>query len=212
MSAIGRDSQTSVSFSFNSETEEKAAEILKKYPDGWETSAVMPLLDLAQRQNGGWLSQEAMDYVAERLSMPLIRVYEVATFYTMYNLKPIGRHHIEVCTNLPCWLRGSDKIVEACQDFLGINLEETTDDGMFSLSKAECLGACVNAPMMQIGDDYYEDLDEGSTVAIISELKVGGEPKSGTYANRYTCEPVNGLTSLVFQKNLLTKKLARGKQ
>ena len=211
MSAIGRDSQTSVSFSFNSETEEKAAEILKKYPDGWETSAVMPLLDLAQRQNGGWLSQEAMDYVAERLSMPLIRVYEVATFYTMYNLKPIGRHHIEICTNLPCWLRGSDRIVKACQDSLGIKLEETTDDGMFSLSKAECLGACVNAPMMQIGDDYYEDLDEASTVAIISALKVGIEPKSGTYANRYTCEPVNGLTSLVFQKDLLTKKLARGK-
>ena len=212
MSKIGRVSQTSESFSFTSETEEKAAEILKKYPDGWGASAVMPLLDLAQRQNGGWLSQAAMDYVAERLSMPLIRVYEVATFYTMYNLKPIGRHHIEVCTNLPCWLRGSDRIVEACQDLLGINLEETTDDGMFSLSKAECLGACVNAPMMQIGDDYYEDLDEGSTMAIISELKVGGNPKSGTYANRYTCEPMNGLTSLVFQKDLLAKKLGKGKK
>ena len=148
MSAIGKDSQTSVPFSFTSESEEKAAEILKKYPDGREMSAVMPLLDLAQRQNGGWLSQEAMDYVAERLSMPLIRVYEVATFYTMYNLKPMGRHHIEVCTNLPCWLNGSDEVIGACKDSLGIIVGETTEDWMFTLSEVECLGACVNAPMM----------------------------------------------------------------
>jgi len=212
MSTIGKVSQTSEPFSFTSETEKKAAKILKKYPDGWGASAVMPLLDLAQRQNGGWLTQSAMDYVAERLSMPLIRVYEVASFYTMYNLKPMGKHQIEVCTNLPCWLRGSDKIVKACEGALGINLEETTDNGMFSLSKTECLGACVNAPMMQIGDDYYEDLDENSAMAIIGSLKAGDEPKRGSYGNRYTCEPINGLTSLVFQKDLLAEKLGKGKK
>ena len=193
-------SQDSEAFSFTPEIEEKALEILKRYPEGWQASAVMPLLDLAQRQNGGWLSQVAMDYVAKRLSMPLIRVYEVATFYTMYNLQPIGQHHIEICTNLPCWLRGSDKIIETCENFLGINLGETTDNGMFTLSEVECLGACVNAPMMQIGEDYYEDLDANSTLTILSQIKAGSQPKSGSQIGRYSCEPVSGLTSLVYQK------------
>jgi NADH-quinone oxidoreductase E subunit len=201
---------TGESFQFTPETEAKAEKVLARYPDGWKASAVMPLLDLAQRQNGGWLTQAAMDYVAERLAMPKIRVYEVATFYTMYNLKPIGKHHVEVCTNLPCWLRGSDEIVGACKKFLGINFGETTEDGMFTLSQAECLGACVNAPMMQIGDDYYEDLDAESTMAILTELKAGKTPKTGSQSGRYTCEPATGLTSLDHQKDLLKTALGGG--
>jgi NADH-quinone oxidoreductase E subunit len=201
---------TGESFQFTPETEAKAEKVLARYPDGWKASAVMPLLDLAQRQNGGWLTQAAMDYVAERLAMPKIRVYEVATFYTMYNLKPIGKHHVEVCTNLPCWLRGSDEIVGACMKFLGINFGETTEDGMFTLSQAECLGACVNAPMMQIGDDYYEDLDAESTMAILTELKAGKTPKTGSQSGRYTCEPATGLTSLDHQKDLLKTALGGG--
>jgi len=194
-------------FAFTPETEEKVADVLKKYPEGWQSSAVMPFLDLAQRQNGGWLSQAAMDYVAERLSMPPIRVYEVATFYTMYNLKPIGKHHVEVCTNLPCWLRGSDQIVDSCKKTLGIEMGETTEDGMFTLSQAECLGACVNAPMMQIGDDYYEDLDEAVTITLLSELKAGKQPKTGSQSRRYRCEPAGGLTSLEHQAKHLDAKI-----
>ena len=148
-----------------------------------------------------------MDYVAERLSMPPIRVYEVATFYTMYNLKPIGKYHIEVCTNLPCWLRGSDQIVDSCKKTLGIEMGETTEDGMFTLSQAECLGACVNAPMMQIGDDYYEDLDEALTTTLLSELKAGKQPKTGSQSRRYRCEPASGLTSLEHQAKLLPAKI-----
>ena len=190
-------------FTFTPETESLAQKVIAKYPEGWQASAVMPFLDLAQRQNEGWLSRSAMDYVAERLSMPPIRVYEVASFYTMYNLKPIGKHHVEVCTNLPCWLRGSDEIVGACKTFLDIEVGETTIDGMFTLSQAECLGACVNAPMMQIGDDYYEDLDAESTLAVLSELKAGKTPKTGSQSGRHTCEPAGGLTSLEHQKDLL---------
>jgi NADH-quinone oxidoreductase E subunit len=197
------DNTGQASFAFTSETEKLAAVVLARYPEGWQASAVMPFLDLAQRQNDGWLSQAAMDYVADRLSMPPIRVYEVATFYTMYNLKPIGKHHVEVCTNLPCWLRGSDEIVGACKKFLGVEVGETTEDGMFTLSQAECLGACVNAPMMQIGDDYYEDLDAESTLAVLSELKAGKTPKTGSQSGRFTCEPSGGLTSLEHQQDLL---------
>ncbi len=190
-------------FSFTPETEAQAEKVIAKYPEGWQASAVMPLLDLAQRQNDGWLSRAAMDYVAARLSMPPIRVYEVASFYTMYNLKPVGKHHVEVCTNLPCWLRGSDEIVGACETYLDIKIGETTVDGMFTLSQAECLGACVNAPMMQIGDDYYEDLDAESTMAVLTELKAGKTPKTGSQSGRFTCEPAGGLTSLEHQKDLL---------
>jgi NADH-quinone oxidoreductase E subunit len=183
-------------FAFTAENMMAAKAIIAKYPVGRQASAVMPLLDLAQRQGGGWLTTAAMDYVAGMLDMAPIRVYEVATFYTMYNLKPVGKHHVQVCTNLPCWLRGSDAVVAACKHTLGIGMGETTEDGKFTLSEAECLGACVNAPMVQINDDYYEDLDEGSMVSILSELKIGGTPKTGSQIGRKTCEPVGGLTSL----------------
>ncbi len=194
-------------FAFTSENMDAATAIIAKYPTGWQASAVMPLLDIAQRQNGGHLTQVAMDYIADLLDMPTIRVYEVATFYTMYNHKPIGKHHVQVCTNLPCWLRGSDSIVGTCQKFLDIGNHETTEDGMFTLTEVECLGACVNAPMMQIGDDYYEDLDAEATIAVLSELKAGKTPKTGSQIRRVSCEPVTGLTSLEEQTDLRNAKV-----
>ena len=128
--------------------------------------------------------------------MPPIRVYEVATFYTMFNLQPVGRHHVQVCTNLPCWLRGSDEIVETCRRKLGIGIGETTADGLFTLSEAECLGACVNAPMVQIGDDYYEDLSPESMETILDALARGETPKAGSQIGRRGAEPAGGLTTL----------------
>ncbi|MEN2979172.1 NADH-quinone oxidoreductase subunit NuoE [Tistrella bauzanensis] len=172
------------SFAFTEENLAAAAKIIAKYPDSRQQSAVMPLLDLAQRQNDGWLPRVAMDYVADMLGMPPIRVYEVATFYTMYNLKPIGRHHVQVCTTTPCWLRGSDAVMAACQKHLGIDVGETTADGLFTLAEVECLGACANAPMMQIGDDYYEDLDAELTIRVLDALKRGETPKPGPQTGR----------------------------
>ena len=183
-------------FVFDPENRKRAEAIIVKYPPDRQASAVMPLLDIAQRQSGGWLTQAAMDYVADYLKMAPIRVYEVASFYTMFNLKPVGRHHVQVCTNLPCWLRGADVVVDTCRRTLGIDFGETTADGLFTLSEVECLGACVNAPMMQIGDDYYEDLDPDTTRAILSVLKQGGKPKVGSQIGRQSCEPKSGLTSL----------------
>jgi NADH-quinone oxidoreductase E subunit len=183
-------------FAFTAENQDKAKAIVAKYPTGRQASAVMPLLDLAQRQNGGWLPRAAMDHVAEMLGMPPIRVYEVASFYTMYNLKPVGKHHVQVCTNLPCWLRGSDQVVGACKKTLGIGLGETTADGQFTLSEVECLGACVNAPMIQIGDDFYEDLDAASTEAVLKALKEGRTPAPGPQNGRKGCEPQGGPTTL----------------
>ena len=184
------------SFSFNPEVLEAAEAIIAKYPKGRQASAVLPLLDLAQRQHDGWLPQAAMTYVAGMLDMAPIRVYEVATFYTMYNLSPVGENHVQVCTNLPCWLRGSSRVVEACERVLGIGVGETTEDGKFTLTEVECLGACVNAPMIQINDDYYEDLDASSTETILTELKSGETPKTGSRIGRRSCEPIGGLTSL----------------
>lgn len=202
MTDLTIDTEDTEDFRFTTENMSAALKIIANYPDGWQASAVMPLLDIAQRQNGGHLTQGAMDYIAGILDMPTIRVYEVATFYTMYNHKPVGRHHIQVCTNLPCWLRGSDAIMGTCQEFLGIGNRKTTDDGMFTLTEVECLGACVNAPMMQIGDDYYEDLDAKTTLAILSDLKAGKIPKTGSQIQRVSCEPVTGLTSLEEQADL----------
>ena len=188
-------------FAFAAEYAEAAKVAIAKYPKGWQESAVMPLLDLAQRQHDGWLPRAAIDTVAEMLGMAPIRVYEVASFYTMYNLKPVGKNHVQVCTNLPCWLRGSDAVVGACKKSLGVEIGETTEDGMFTLSEAECLGACVNAPMMQIGDDYYEDLDSASTEAILEKLKAGETPKPGSQTGRHTSEPAGGLTTLTNKKS-----------
>ena len=196
MSAAPENAVQPDTFTFTPENTTAAKAVIGKYPEGWQESAVMPLLDLAQRQHDGWLPRAAMDYVAEYLSMPPIRVYEVATFYTMYNLEPVGRNHVQVCTNLPCWLRGSDAIVEACKRTLGVEFGGTTEDGLFTLSEMECLGACVNAPMMQINDDYYEDLDSSSAESILTELRLGETPRTGSQIGRKSCEPSSGLTSL----------------
>ncbi len=195
MTPIAPASEQPDTFAFSADNLAAAKAFMAKYPDEYQASAVLPLLDLAQRQNG-WLPQAALEYVADFLGMPSIRVFEVATFYTMLNLAPVGRHHVQVCTNISCWLRGADTIVEACRNTLGIGFGETTQDGQFTLSEMECLGACVNAPMMQINDDYYEDLDAGSTQVILGTLKDGGTPKSGSQIGRKTCEPLGGLTSL----------------
>ncbi|MEO5349192.1 MAG: NADH-quinone oxidoreductase subunit NuoE [Magnetococcus sp. YQC-3] len=154
-----------------SEAALKQAEVIfKRYPADRRESAVMPLLHLAQREFGGWLSQEAMDYVADFVGMAPMRVYEVATFYTMYNLKPVGKYHVQVCTNISCWLCASDGVVRALQDKLRLPLGGSSEDGRFTLSEVECLGACVNAPMMQINDDYYENLTPAKVSEIIDQL------------------------------------------
>jgi NADH-quinone oxidoreductase E subunit len=184
------------SFEFTPEYRAKADKIIAKYPEGRQASAVIPLLDLAQRQAGGWVPRAAMDHIGEILDMAFIRVYEVATFYTMFNLKPTGRHHLQVCTTTPCWLRDSDAVLEACRKKLGIRPGETTADGEFSLIEVECLGACVNAPMLQLGDDYYEDLDPASTIALIEALQRGEKPKPGPQTARQTSAPIGGPTTL----------------
>ena len=176
-------------FQFTPENEVRAKEMIAKYPAGRQQSAVMPLLTLAQQQHDNWLPKAAMDTIASMLGMPPVRVYEVASFYTMYNLSPVGRYMIEVCTTTPCWLRGSDAIVDACREKLGIEVGETTKDGLFTLKEAECLGACVNAPMCQVGAHYYEDLTPRDVDNIIDTLARGGQPKSGPQSGRVSSEP-----------------------
>lgn len=184
------------SFEFTPENLALAQQHIAKYPTGRQVSAVMPLLDLAQRQSGGWLPQAAIRYVADMLGMPYIRALEVASFYSMYNLAPNGKHFVQVCTTTPCWLRGSEAVLNACQKALGVEAGETTSDGEFTLAEVECLGACVNAPMMQIGDDYFEDLDEESATKIIEALKRGEDLSPGPQVDRQTSSPQAGPTSL----------------
>lgn len=176
-------------FEFTPENLKRAKEIVSIYPEGFQAAAVIPLLDLAQRQHDNWLPLKAMNYVAEFLKMPRMRVYEVATFYTMFNRAPVGKHFVQVCTTTPCQLRGSDEIFKLCKDL-------TKGDKDFKVIEVECLGACVNAPMVQINDDYYEDLTPKDVKDIISELKAGKRPKVGPRSGRFTCEPKDGLTSL----------------
>lgn len=183
------------SFAFSPENLEKAKKVIAKYPAGRQQSAVMPLLDLAQRQEG-WVSTAAMEEIGRMLDMAPIRVQEVATFYTMYNLKPVGRFHVQVCTNICCLLRGSDDVAASAKQALGVEWGETTGDGLFTLSEVECLGACTNAPMMQINDDYYEDLSPESTKAILEALKRGETPKPGPQNGRQFSAPEGGPTTL----------------
>jgi NADH-quinone oxidoreductase E subunit len=187
MSAEKKQAET---FSFSPDYLAKANNIVAKYPEGRQRSATIPLLDLAQRQNGGWLSREAMDYVADFLSLPAIRVYEVASFYTMFNLKPVGKNFIQVCRTTPCWLRGADKLTQTCKSKLGVDLGDTTKDGEFTVVEVECLGACVNAPMVQINDDYYEDLSPEQMESIIDDLAAGKEVKIGSQTGRQCSAPV----------------------
>ena len=184
------------SFAFTAENLQKAKAHIAKYPPGRQASAVLPLLDLAQRQSGGWLPLAAMATVAEMLAMPRIRVYEVATFYTMFNLKPVGRYFLQACTTTPCALRGSDAVVEACRKKLGIEIGETTADGLFTLVEVECLGACVNAPILQVNDDYYEDVDGPATERLLDALREGKPPPIGSLGGRHNSAPASGKTTL----------------
>ncbi|XP_035775188.1 NADH dehydrogenase [ubiquinone] flavoprotein 2, mitochondrial-like [Anopheles albimanus] len=195
---VHRDSpedNPSIPFEFTAENQKRAEAILNIYPEGHKRGAMIPLLDLAQRQHG-WLPISAMHKVADILGLPHMRVYEVATFYTMFMRKPTGKYHIQVCTTTPCWLCGSDEVLAACKNHLGIGVGETTKDGMFTISEVECLGACVNAPMLAVNDDYYEDLSVADTEEILNSLKQGKNPRPGPRNGRFASEPVKGLTSL----------------
>lgn len=183
-------------FSFTEENLAEAERIIARYPKGRQQSAVSPLLDIAQRQAGGWLPRAAVLTVAEMLDMAEIRVWEVATFHTMFNLEPIGRTPIRICTTTPCWLRGSEEIVAACEKALGIGLGETTQDGAFTLGEVECLGACVNAPMAWIGDDYYEDLTPEGMAGLIESFREGKPPAAGPQSGRKGSEPASGAKTL----------------
>ncbi|WP_138380156.1 NADH-quinone oxidoreductase subunit NuoE [Luteithermobacter gelatinilyticus] len=198
-------------FEFTPENLEWAKKQIAKYPEGRQQSAVMPLLHKAQEQNNGWITVPIMEYIADMLDMPYIRVHEVATFYSMYNLKPVGKHVIEVCTTTPCWLRGADDVVAACKEELGIGFGETTEDGEFTLLEVECAGACVNAPVMAYGGEYYEDLDADSTKQIIRAIKAGEKPKAGPQTARFTCCPMGGPTTLKdFAKDTASGDVGKG--
>ena len=186
----------SKNFVFSPENMVRAKAHMAKYPEGRQASAVLALLDLAQRQNGGWVSREAMAHIAELLDMAEIRVYEVATFYTMVNLQPVGKYLILLCRTTPCWLCGSDDLRNVCKDVLGIGVGESTEDGMFTLIEVECLGACVNAPMAQINDDFYEDLSAARMKEILEMLRRGEQPPTGSQTGRQTSAPVTGATTL----------------
>ena len=159
-----------MSFTFNKESQKLAKIALAKYPEDRKYSAVMPFLDIAQRQNNNWLSQDSIEYVATQLEMPFIKVWELVTFYAMYNTEPVGKNFVQVCTTTPCWLRGSENVVKACKEIISENPKEVSSDNLFSWMEVECLGACVNAPMVQINDDFYEDLDYESTKNLLISL------------------------------------------
>tara|TARA_Y100001936_G_C16028405_1_gene643986 strand:- start:373 stop:966 length:594 start_codon:yes stop_codon:yes gene_type:complete len=176
-------------FEWSKENFYKISEILKKYPSNKSQSAVIPLLDLAQRQNKGWLSKNSMEKVAETLSMSYIRVLEVATFYSMFNLEPIGKNFIQICRTTPCWLRGSDKLSKVAQEVCNTQVGGTSEDNKFTVVEVECLGACCNAPMIQINDEYYEDLNEDNFRKLLIELKSNKPIKVGSQIGRKSSQP-----------------------
>jgi len=178
-----------IDFVFSSENLKTADEILKKYPEDRKKSAVMPFLYLAQKQNQNWIPLAAMKYIAKLLSISYINVYEVATFYTMFNLTPVGKYFIQVCTTSPCLIRGADKLVKACKEKISTDENKVTKDGKCSWVEVECLGACVNAPMMQINENYYEDLDEKNTKKILDSLINDKPLKPGSYRGRKNTSP-----------------------
>jgi len=188
-------------FAWTPANEKQVAVVIGRYPPGRQQSAIIPLLDLAQRQIGaetntqGWLPIPVIETIAHQLGMPPIRAYEVATFYTMYNLAPVGRYHVQVCGTTPCLLRGSDDVMAACKN-RGMTKGKTTPDGLFTLTEVECMGTCTNAPMVQINDDNYEDLDYDSMTRILDELAAGGTPKPGPQIDRQNSAPVGGQTCL----------------
>ena len=184
------DSVQPKEFSFTAENLREAKVVLKRYPKDYPESALMPLLTLAQKQSQGWLPKKAIEYIASFLKVSEIKVLEIATFYSMYNLSPVGKNHIEVCTTTPCMLRGSDNILKVCEKFLNINTGSVTKDQRFSLTEVECLGACVNAPVIKIDQDYFEDLDSKSTLNLLNSLAENKTIKKGSQIMRRGTEPV----------------------
>ena len=189
-------------FEFSQTSKSAAEKILKNYPDSKKQSAVMALLYIAQKQNDNWIPLAAMKYIAKYLDMPYIRVYEVATFYSMYNLSPVGEYFIQVCTTTPCMIRGAYKIVESCKNKISKEQNVLSKDGKCSWVEVECLGACINAPMMQINDDYYEDLDQEKTNKIIDNIFKGQSIKPGSYRGRKNSEPENNRKTLMDNNNV----------
>ena len=189
------------SFAFTPDNKAWAEKQIAKYPQGREASAVVPLLWRAQEQNGGHVTEPMIRVIADMLHMSKIRVLEIATFYTMFNLKPVGANLIQVCTTTPCWLRGSDAVVAACKKHIHPHQETVSDDGKFSWMEVECLGACVNAPVVQIRDDFFEDLDGPRTEALINDLRTGREPKPGSQIGRQTSAPEGGPQTLTSIKS-----------
>jgi len=191
-------------FAFDNESAAEIDRIVAKYPPGRQASAVIPALYVAQRQmkrqtGSAWVPLRAMDAIADRLGMPPIRVYEVATFYFMFNTVPVGKYHLQLCTTTPCWLRGSDEVVAACREATGIKgWKETSEDGLFTMTEVECVGACVNAPILQVDDDFYEDMDAEKTKAVIAALREGKPPPPGSMIGRQTSSPEGGPTTLLF--------------
>jgi NADH-quinone oxidoreductase subunit E len=201
--SIGEEIGQPAEFAFDEESAREIDAWVAKYPPGRQASAVIPALYAVQnqmrRQHGSaWVPRVAMDAVALRLGMPPIRVYEVATFYLMFNTRPIGKHHLQLCTTTPCWLRGSDAVVAACRRATGITgWQQTSADGMFTMSEVECLGACVNAPILQVDDDFYEDMDAERTLALLDALRRGERPKPGSMIGRQTSAPEGGPNTLL---------------
>jgi len=188
-------------FEFDSDNFKKANKIINNYPEGKQQSAVMALLYLAQNQNENWIPLAAMKYIGKFLNIPYIKVYEVATFYTMYNLSPVGKNFIQVCTTTPCMIRGAYKLVEACKEKISKNQNQLSEDKKCSWVEVECLGACVNAPMMQVNNDYFEDLDKEKTLKILDQILKGESPKPGSYRGRLNSEPENNRKTLLDIKN-----------
>ncbi|MDC1132825.1 NADH-quinone oxidoreductase subunit NuoE [Candidatus Pelagibacter sp.] len=188
-------------FEFSHTSLEAIKVIVAKYPKGKQQSAVMALLYIAQKQNSNWIPLAAMKCIGKILDMPYIKVYEVATFYSMYNLAPVGKHFIQVCTTTPCMIRGAYKLIEACKEKISENENELSNNKSCSWMEVECLGACVNAPMMQINDDYYEDLDKEKTLKILDKILNGQTPEPGSYRGRINNEPENNRKTLVDLKN-----------
>ncbi len=184
-------------FTFSEANRPTVDAILNRYPADRKQSAVLPLLHLAQEQHGGWLPRAALDHVAEVMGIPRMRVYEVATFYDMYNTVPVGRIQVRVCTTTPCWLCGSDDVVRACRDTLGIDIGQSTPDGRFFLREFECLGACSNAPVLWVDEDFYEDLTYERTKTVLEALKRGELPTPGPQSGRRVSEPAGGKTTLL---------------
>ena len=188
-------------FKFTAENEKEIKRIIAKYPKGRQASAVMPLLDLSQRQHDNWIPMAAIEAIAVRLDMAEIRVLEVATFYTMFNLKPVGKYFLQACTTTPCWLRGSDEMMRCIKDRYGIASGQTSDCGRFSMLEVECLGACVNAPILQVNDDFYEDLDYQTTGALLDSLEADAPLPVGSVVGRSGSEASGGGTTLAAIKS-----------